>query len=772
LRFTPAPSALEGIAGHQDVAARRGASVQSEVALSGVYQRPVLNQSEPQGNRLLVRGRADGYDALRRRVDEVKTHRGEISVQPENHRALHWAQAKVYGWLLCVRDALPSIEVALVYYNVDTGKETHFKEVHEAQSLQRFFESLCETYLVWAEREAAHCLARNQQLNALEFVHGEFRAGQRVFAEAVYRACLSGRSVLAQAPTGIGKTLGSVFPALKALASDARRDSKPDRKNNAHEQQEQQQREQRSEPPRRKIIYLTAKTPGRQLAMDALQQLRSTHQPSSGLRVLELTARDKACEHPDKACHGESCPLANGFYDRLPQAREAATRVGQLGKHELSAVAREHQVCPYYLGQEMARWSDVMVGDYNHYFDEHAMLYHMAVEDQWQVTVLVDEAHNLVERARLMYSAELSQTQFDAVRKLPPKALKKKFQAVSRHWKLLSLDCANLAYQVLEPPPEKLLFALQDLNATLSEYLSDAHLEGEATQNTALQNFCFELAHFLRLAQRFGAHSMFDVSWQQHRTTLCFRNVVPATLLAERWTKAHGVVLFSATLQPAEFFQTMVGLPDDTVLLDVESPFATSQLEVKLARNLSTRYADRQRSLPQVVRLMGEQYRDRPGNYLAFFSSFDYLNMALTEFTERYPEIPVWSQERGMSEGLREAFLKRFTLDSSGLGFAVLGGAFAEGIDLPGARLIGAFIATLGLPQINPINEQMRERTEKLVGQGYEYTYLIPGLQKITQAAGRVIRTGDDQGIIVLMDDRFARPEVRRLLPRWWTIDA
>jgi DNA excision repair protein ERCC-2 len=172
------------------------------------------------------------------------------------------------------------------------------------------------------------------------------------------------------------------------------------------------------------------------------------------------------------------------------------------------------------------------------------------------------------------------------------------------------------------------------------------------------------------------------------------------------------------------------------------------------------------------VRLMGEQYRDRPGNYLAFFSSFDYLNMALTEFTERYPEIPVWSQERGMSEGLREAFLKRFTLDSSGLGFAVLGGAFAEGIDLPGARLIGAFIATLGLPQINPINEQMRERTEKLVGQGYEYTYLIPGLQKITQAAGRVIRTGDDQGIIVLMDDRFARPEVRRLLPRWWTIDA
>jgi DNA excision repair protein ERCC-2 len=212
----------------------------------------------------------------------------------------------------------------------------------------------------------------------------------------------------------------------------------------------------------------------------------------------------------------------------------------------------------------------------------------------------------------------------------------------------------------------------------------------------------------------------------------------------------------------------MLGLPENTVSLDVPSPFEPEQLNVQVAKHLSTRYADRHRSMPGLTQLMAKQYLAKNGNYLAFFSSFDYLQSALAHFKAHHPDIPTWHQERGMSEAARQAFLARFTNESCGIGFAVLGGAFGEGIDLPGARLIGAFIATLGLPQINPVNEQFRARIDALLGRGYDYTYLIPGIQKVIQAAGRVIRTREDQGVLFLMDDRFSRPEVARLLPPWW----
>jgi DNA excision repair protein ERCC-2 len=226
--------------------------------------------------------------------------------------------------------------------------------------------------------------------------------------------------------------------------------------------------------------------------------------------------------------------------------------------------------------------------------------------------------------------------------------------------------------------------------------------------------------------------------------------------------------LFSATLSPIEYFQEMLGLPENTVSLEVASPFDPAQFRVNICEHISTRYADRPHSLASLSELIGSQYRAQPGNYLAFFSSFDYLQNALNNFNLVYPDIPTWHQERGMSEAYRDDFLARFTDTGQGIGFAVLGGAFGEGIDLPGARLIGAFIATLGLPQINPVNEQFRATIESLLGRGYAYTYLIPGIQKVIQAAGRVIRTRSDTGVLFLMDDRFSSSEVRQLLPSWW----
>jgi DNA excision repair protein ERCC-2 len=254
------------------------------------------------------------------------------------------------------------------------------------------------------------------------------------------------------------------------------------------------------------------------------------------------------------------------------------------------------------------------------------------------------------------------------------------------------------------------------------------------------------------------------------RSTLAIRNIVPADALRPRIAAAHSLTLFSATLSPTHYYTDMLGLPANTVNIDIGTPFRAEQLDVQIARHISTRYKDRERSLDALVARVAAQYAERPGNYLCFFSSYDYLQQAADAFISRHPQVQVWLQSRTMDEAGQQAFVARFVEDGCGIGFAVLGGAFGEGIDLPGTRLIGTFIATLGMPQVNPLNEAMRERMDALYGAGFDYTYLIPGLRKVVQAAGRVIRSEDDRGVVHLLDDRFGQPGVRALLPAWWRI--
>ena len=740
LRFTPAPTAMQGIKGHLEVTGRRAPQYEREVPLAGSYRH------------LHVRGRADGYDPTLNRLEEIKTHRGDVERIPHNHRQLHWAQAKIYAWLMCQKLGHERIQVALVYFNITSQKETVLSEQHDATSLRLFFEDLCNRFIDWADLEAAHRTVRDGALATLEFPHGDFRKGQRALSEAVYRASINGRCLLAQAPTGIGKTIGTVFPALKAMPGQGLD----------------------------KLFFLTAKTPGRQVALDALHALGSG--PNAlPLRVLELVAREKSCEYPALECHGDSCPLARGFYDRLPQARLAATEALALNKSTLRDVALKHEVCPYYLGQEMVRWSDVVVGDYNHFFDLNAHLFAHTINEGWRVSLLVDEAHNLVERARLMYTCELQSATVRDLREARgtvPARVKAALTRLHHLWQAL-VQGQTEAYEAHDAPPEKIVQALQNVVAEVTELLAQQPNLGAGLVAGALQRFYFDALVFLRLAELYGPHALFDVSVPDLLTsgladsTLCIRNVVPGAHLKQRWAAAHTVTLFSATLTPHLYLVDMLGLPPDTAWVDVPSAFHPDQLRVQVAQHISTRFHDRARSLDSLVDVVARQFQQTPGNYLAFFSSFDYLQRAADALALRYPNVPVWHQSRRMSEVDRAAFLQRFTLHSQGVGFAVLGGAFGEGIDLPGARLIGAFIATLGLPQINPVNEAIKTRMQTFLGHDAEqcdaYTYLYPGLQKVVQAAGRVIRTAEDQGVLMLMDDRFARPHVQALLPAWWS---
>ncbi|CAB3717963.1 3'-5' exonuclease DinG [Paraburkholderia graminis C4D1M] len=732
LRFTPAPTSLEGMAGHVTVAGRRASGYESEMTLTATHRN------------LTVRGRADGYDPAANRLEEIKTHRGDLERMPANHRTLHWAQALVYGHMLCRARGLGQLTVALVYFDVGSQKETLLTQTHTARELEVFFVEQCERFLDWAVQEEAHRAARNAALGALQFPHAQFRSGQRELAVSVYRAARDGKPLMAQAPTGIGKTLATIFPLLKACAAE-----QIDR-----------------------VFFLTAKTPGRALALDAIETLRRSAAPLP-LRTLELVARDKACEHPDKACNGESCPLARGFYDRLDAARSAALAGPRLDRAAVRAAALAHDVCPYYLAQELARWADVVVGDYNYYYDSSAMLYALTQINQWRVGVLVDEAHNLLDRARRMYTASLDQAALRLARNTAPPTLRKPLERLQREWNALK-RAQTASYEVYADVPGKLLSAAQNLIGAVTDQLAEAPL---SIDQTSLR-FFFDAMHFVALAEQFGEHSIFDIMLTTDRhaprdktsCVLCVRNVIPAPFLAPRYAAARTTVMFSGTLSPHHFYRDTLGLAEDTSWLDVEGPFRAEQLQVRVAGNVSTRWRDRDRSLEPIVELIARQYTAQPGNYLGFLSSFEYLQRVVALMRERNPDVPVWAQEPGMDEAARDAFLARFRGTDQGVGFAVLGGAFSEGVDLVGQQLIGAFIATLGLPQMNEVNEQMRRTMEARFGSGYEYMYLYPGLQKVVQAAGRVIRTEHDEGVVHLIDDRYRRPEVRRLLPRWWQV--
>ncbi|MDQ8036210.1 MAG: ATP-dependent DNA helicase [Pedobacter sp.] len=732
LRFTPSPTAQEGMEGHRMVASRRGSDYDAELSLNAEY------------GPLSLRGRCDGFDAARGRLEEVKTFRGDLSRLPDNQRALHWAQAKLYGAMICAQQERSELEVALVYFDIGTQKETVLAENFQATELQAFFREHCERFLHWAEQELAHRQARDAALGTLRFPFADFRHGQRLLAEGVYRAARDGKVLLAQAPTGIGKTLGTLFPLLKACPVQ-----EIDR-----------------------VFFLTAKTPGRALALEAAQRLKASDTDLS-LRVLELTARDKACVHPDKECHGESCPLAQGFYDRLPAARAEAVASAFLDQATLACIAEQHAVCPYYLSQELARWSDIVVGDYNYFFDGSALLYSLTQRREWKVALLVDEAHNLVDRAREMYSAELQPARLAALRKLLPTTLKRPLGRFQKIWdelhegKINPLDPEAPApeYQCRDELPEAFTQALQQTLVKIADW------QGKHPQDVIpeLQQFYFEALHFHQLLELIGPHSFIDLlNPQKSPRSLRLHNVIPAPHLQARIAACHSLTLFSATLTPPQLHRQLLGLPESTQWLDVPSPFAATQLAVHLVDNISTRYQHREGSLGPMADLMAAQYRQKPGNYLAFFSSHDYLQRALITLRERHPDIPLRKQSRSMNEDARKAFLQGFGEETEGIAFAVLGGAFSEGIDLPGRRLIGAFVATLGLPQVNAMNEKIRECLEQHFQSGYDYTYLYPGLQKVVQAAGRVIRTTQDEGVLYLIDDRFTQAHVRALLPEWW----
>lgn len=730
-RFTPGPSAQEGMEGHKRVAQNRTATYNTEISLSIVK------------DQLLIRGRADGFHVEQQCLEEIKTFYGNYQDIPENHRRLHWAQLCIYGWIYCLQHQRDHIRLALVYFQLEEEREYRDEQVWEISALETYCHQFIDTYRTWCDGLEQRQKQLHSWLTRLEFPFPEFHSSQRDMAEAVYKSAMTGRVLLAEAPTGTGKTLASLFPALKAM----------------------------SRGDIDQVYYLTAKSTGKQLALDTLALLGKNGEIS--LRTIELTAQEKACLEPDKECHGDSCPYAYEFYSKLDKVRQIAYQIPILDKTALENLAREYEVCPFYLSMEMCKWADIVVADVNYYFDGSPLLLNMVREESTSVYLLIDECHNLIERGRMMYSASLGRDLIQAAKKEAPAVLKKPLERIYRQWLKITKPIEPISEQLtcLPEMPSAFMESLENFSRIYQENLQ-SHAEGMVGYIRVRDCF-FEILAFQRAFERMNSDFCIDIQNLHGPTeTITIRNLVPAKLLAECLSVANGAALFSATLTPMDFYHAMLGLPDDTVHLKVPSPFAKDQLDIKIAQQLSTRYRDRASSIAKIVSIIKEQLITKSGNAIVYFSSYSYLGDVEVALREQLNELPIeiHAQSKSMSDADRHIFLKRFQEQSNVLGLAVLGGVFSEGVDLVGDTLKGAFVVTLGLPQVNQVNEYMRNFLDEKYQQGYEFVYLYPGIQKVIQAAGRVIRTRQDRGYLWLLDERYQQLAVKKLFPDWWGI--
>lgn len=742
-RFTGFDRALEGARLHrklQRAAVKEYPDYQAEAALKQDYTCA--------GIAYTLEGRADGIFTDKDgtpTIDEIKT----TTLPPEfitgEQSPEHWAQAQIYAAIYARQQGLPAMRVRLVYYQVDEDLEFTFHHDYSADALDAIVTDLLTQYAPWAKRSAEWQRMSRASRQTLPFPFASYRPGQRAMMNAVYKTCTEGGQLLCQAPTGIGKTMSVLFPALKAVGEGG------------------------------PIFYLTARGTTRAAAENALTLLRAAD-PDLKLRSVTLTAKDKICLQEHRECTPEACPYANGYYDRVKAALWDGLDTHALTADSLQALAHKHKVCPFELGLDLSLWCDVVVGDYNYLFDPvvHLMRFFETAGDY---LFLIDEAHNLPGRARDMHSASLCKSAFyDAKKRLGKgkSSLKNALTKVNnifiewRHRCEEVLGGSRFGRTYFEKSrAEDFDRALTKLCEPLEIWL-DEHRDPGETHDALLQLY-FDIRAWLRVADTFDNHFVLQISAVGSEVRAAMLCLDPSDFLAADFAKGRAAVLFSATLAPAGYYKDLCGLPDARAVA-LRSPFDPANMGLWCARQVSTRYKDRADSIAKVSDLLAVMAAAQPGHYLAFFPSYSYLQQVWEDFTARYPEQPTLCQESSMDEGQRTEFLAQFLARDGKplLGFAVLGGVFGEGVDLTGESLIGVAVVSPGLPQIGPRQEQLRDYFEETRGAGFDYAYRYPGMNKVLQAAGRVIRTPQDRGVVLLIDDRFLAPDTRRLMPPHW----
>lgn len=747
------PEAMqEGSRLHRKIQRSKKAGYRSEVALKMSWHR--------EDYELVLEGRADGIDMVESPAQEAYTIAEEQESEEEKEggkvrlplideikcvykdvtkieepEPLHLAQAKCYAYMYGSPAGFGEILVQITYCNIETEEIRYIVKKYSMTELEEWFEDLMDQYRLWADQYVKQRRKRNQSIEAMTFPFA-YRSGQKELAAMVYRSIKEKRSIFLQAPTGVGKTISTLYPSLKSLG------------------------EEKAE----RIFYLTAKTITRTVAEQTLSLLGSR---GLSLKAVSITAKEKICDNEEMDCNPVACPRARGHFDRINQALFALlTEQDTVDREAILEYGERYQVCPYELSFEAAQWADTVICDYNYVFDPHVNRKSLFGDKSGQI-LLIDEAHNLLDRAREMYSAFLRKEDVLRMKKLftgKSKGIVRKLQNCNSVLLKMSKNTEEIGEQI-----DQLYYPLFWLLASMEEYLKD-HPEMEQREEAV--EFYFQARHFFMILDTMeDGYDIYGQGTGSHLVVRLFC-VDPSTRLAEYIDRCRAGIFFSATLLPVPYYRQLLG-GNAMDAFRITSPFEQKKKLLTITSDVTSRYSRRgEQQYLRIVRYMEKTISVKPGNYMIFFPSYEMLSqvLALAEESTLSLAADILVQNASMSEKEREEFLSAFREDNrrSLVGFCVLGSIFSEGIDLAGQRLIGVLIVGTGIPQICEERERIRSYFDRRGKKGYDYAYRFPGMNKVLQAAGRVIRTDRDTGTILLMDDRFLWRENQMLLPEEW----
>jgi DNA excision repair protein ERCC-2 len=721
---------------HRKIQRQMGSDYQAEV--------PLKTEIACDGFILKIEGRADGLIHAKEQVmvDEIKGVLRELD-RVQEPAGIHLAQAKCYASMVVEQEGLDEIGVQMTYCQMETEEVKRFQYSYQSNELKTWFDEIIRQYEKWAKFQIEWRKARNTSIKGIEFPF-PYRKGQRNLAVSVYRTILRKKKLFIQAPTGVGKTISTVFPAVKAVGEELGE----------------------------KIFYLTAKTITRTVAEQAFETLR---EQNLKFKVITLTAKEKICFCEETSCNPDDCPYAKGHFDRVNDAvYELLMQEDVMSREVLEAQARKHKVCPFEMALDVSTWVDGVICDYNYVFDPDARLKRFFAEGgAGGYLFLIDEAHNLVERGRQMYSAELCKEDFLAVKKLvkgEAPRFAKRLEACNKILLAMKKECEN--YKVLDNISH---FGIQLMNV-LSE--TDRYLEecvDKEVRETVL-DFYFQVRSFLNIYDGLDENYVVYTEYQENgRFVLKLFCVNPAANLQKCLDKGNSAVFFSATLLPIQYYKRLLSTEKDNYAVYIDSSFDTKKRMLMNGVDVSTRYAMRSREMYQrYATYIFRVVKAKIGNYLIFFPSYRFMEDVYQEFTQLLAsdeeEMELVIQQKHMDEEERENFLRAFEMgrEKSLIGFGVLGGIFSEGIDLTNEKLIGTLIIGTGLPQVCNEREILKSYFDQKGLYGFDYAYRYPGMNKVLQAAGRVIRTEDDRGVILLLDERFQREKGKEIFPKEW----
>ena len=689
---------------------------------------------------LLVEGRADGIIKENSEViiEEIKSTYRDLLYIEEDYYLLHWAQSKFYGYFYCKDNNLDNISIRLSYYNLNTNEVKSFQKIFSFDSLKDFVFNIVDQYIDTVRLREDFKIERDKSIKEMKFPFETYRKGQRELAVNCYNSIKQKCILFAQAPTGIGKTISTIFPSVKGLA------------------------EGRGE----RIVYLTSKTITRVVAEEAYMKLIK-----NGLRFrfITLTAKEKACINDEVKCNPDECPYAVDYFSKINSVITEILKVeSTFSRATIEKYAKKYKVCPFELSLDLASWCDGIICDYNYAFDPRAKLKRIFEDDNEKNIILIDEAHNLVNRARDMYSGEIFKSKVLEISRLLKGKVPKLYKAANS----INKELREIRRELDEKDVNVLYHNVQykELIKLLRIFIVEADEYLVKSKNTngyeEILDFYYEVRSFVSLSELYSEQYTTILKKDKNEFSMKIFCIDPSKNIGEVINSAYSTIIFSATLSPVKYYIDLLGGNEESFRVKFSSPFKKENLSTYLYP-LDMRYVNRYNNIDKLCTIINSFINDLKGNYMVFLPSFEYLKKVYARYVEVYGDENTIVQGEGLSESDKEDFLSKFKENANITAFSVVGGMFSEGVDLPGEKLIGAIVVGVGFPMISIENDIVREYFDV---NGFDYAYAYPGINKVLQSAGRVIRTESDKGRVLLVDSRYNNSKYKSMLPQEWNL--